>query len=369
MEIKVFDKTFAQVGVIDDIQSMIWTDRFDEAGDFELFTPVRTDLISLLQPDYYLGIDDSEHTMIVESREIDTDAERGDVLIVRGRSLESILDRRHILWKTVLNSGIQSALYYILDDQYVLKDLGDPYYRRIQNLVFQPTTDTRITSQTVKAQYKGQSIYDVFVNTCQEHKIGFKIILDNTGTFTISLYMGEDRSFDQSENPPVVFSHNIDNLLSSNYFYTKKIYKTYAIIYYEDLTDPAYIVRGTTETYLDDEGPWYTKEGLDHRELWVDASDMEITRASSIPTSPELTTFYNELYKRGRESLIENGELDFFDGSVELNGLYRYGVDFFLGDIIQIEDKYGNAGRAKVTEVIITENPSGHYVIPTFSQL
>ena len=37
MEIYVLNTNFESVAVVDEFESLIWTDRYDEAGDFELY--------------------------------------------------------------------------------------------------------------------------------------------------------------------------------------------------------------------------------------------------------------------------------------------------------------------------------------------
>ena len=52
------DTEFKMVGVIDTFISLIWTDRYDEAGDFELLIPMDTPVLDLVKEDYYLMTDD-----------------------------------------------------------------------------------------------------------------------------------------------------------------------------------------------------------------------------------------------------------------------------------------------------------------------
>ena len=97
MEIYVLNTNFESVAVVDEFESLIWTDRYDEAGDFELYMSMDKRLLEYLRKDYYLWNADSEHMMIIEGINIVSDVEEGNKLIVSGRSLESILDRR-IIW-------------------------------------------------------------------------------------------------------------------------------------------------------------------------------------------------------------------------------------------------------------------------------
>ena len=72
----------------------------------------------ILKDDYYLWLKESDQTMIVEDRKIESDAENGNHFTVTGRSLESILERR-IIWKqTILSGNFQNGIKKLLDEEY-----------------------------------------------------------------------------------------------------------------------------------------------------------------------------------------------------------------------------------------------------------
>ena len=96
MNIYVLNEQFQKTSIIDVYESFIWTDRYYESGDFELVIPASSEMVSILQKDLYLAIDNSECTMIIEDIEITTNYEEGNKLKVTGRTLDSILDRRII---------------------------------------------------------------------------------------------------------------------------------------------------------------------------------------------------------------------------------------------------------------------------------
>lgn len=84
--------------------------------------------------------------------------------------------------------------------------------RKISNFVFVPSTDPKITSLKIDNQYTGDCLYDVIKGLCEENNIGFKIVLTDENKFAFSLYAGVDRSYEQTENPYVVFSPNFENI-------------------------------------------------------------------------------------------------------------------------------------------------------------
>lgn len=113
MDLYVLNTEFDTVAIIDDYESFNWTDRYNEAGDFELVLLVTTELLTVIQTDYYLYFQMSDHLMIIESLEIKTDDEKGNRFVVSGRSLESLLDRRVIWFKLKFNfaQSFRTPLY------------------------------------------------------------------------------------------------------------------------------------------------------------------------------------------------------------------------------------------------------------------
>lgn len=86
--------------VVDRFYSLIWTERFAEAGEFELSGPEDTVWAGVIAEGDYLHFTASgtgtggRYTMVVESRYTTWDADNGYTVFANGRSLESLLDRR-----------------------------------------------------------------------------------------------------------------------------------------------------------------------------------------------------------------------------------------------------------------------------------
>ena len=66
MELLVLDTNLQTVDVVDTFESLIWTDRYDKCGDFEIYTYASLDNINLFKDDYFLWSRDSDHAMIIE---------------------------------------------------------------------------------------------------------------------------------------------------------------------------------------------------------------------------------------------------------------------------------------------------------------
>ena len=232
MDVLVFDTAFTEVGIADVYDSLIWTDRYNECGDFEICTAATYDMISLLKQNYYLKLNSSEHVMIIEKIEIDSNIEEGPRLIVSGRSLESILDRR-VVWKKRIfsNADFETMIHTLLDENIIAPtaDTGGTD-RKISNFIFAASSPAITGLDPVDAQFNSDNLYDVIKDLCISRNIGFKITLNSSNNFVFQLYKGVNRSYSQTENDFVVFSPTFDNLISSNYYYSNEKYKNAALV-------------------------------------------------------------------------------------------------------------------------------------------
>src|SRR5689334_16206887 len=116
MDITVYDTNMVAVAIVDDVESFLWTDRFDRYGDFELYSDFSYQLLNIFQPDRYLQIKYSGHTMIIESVEIKTTADHKDKIVVKGRSLTSMLDRRIILRQVIIDGSLQTGVQTLMNE-------------------------------------------------------------------------------------------------------------------------------------------------------------------------------------------------------------------------------------------------------------
>lgn len=364
MDIWVLNKNYERIAVVDTFESFIWTDRYYGFGDFELYTDMDASLLSIFQEDYYLQIEESDRTMIIESFEITTDIEKGNKLIVRGRSLESITQRRRNYSQKLLNSSIQDAIREIIRTNFIDPDAGI-IEKIIPNLIFSVSSDPLVTTPTIKAQYQGDDIGLTILELCRQFSIGFRIVLDSSNQFVCSVYAGVDRSYSQSTNPYVIFSPKFDNLIRTSYFQSSRDRKTYGIVL-------GYVDANNVRTVAGVAIPNWNVDpniGLGFREFYLDATTKVNRFYEGTTNLIPLADFLDQLKTEGRTVLYGSQELVQFDGQAETTNSYKYRTDFFLGDIVQIENEYGLKGKSRITEVTISENLSGKAIYPTFEKI
>lgn len=351
MEILVLNTNYESVDIVDNFKSMIWTDRYNSNGDFEMCLTIIPKIFDRLKEDYYLWMKESEHCMIIENLSIDSDAEDGNHLIVTGRSLESILERRIVWGQRVLTGNLQLAIQTLLNESIISPTITD---RKIDNFIFEPSTDPKVTELTIDTQFTGDDLYSVVESLCKANDLGFKIVLNGNNQFVFSLYAGIDRSYDQNINPYVVFSPGFENIINSNYFTSKSNFKNVTLVAGEG--EGSY-----QKTIIVGSG-----SGINRREIFTDAKDVDADFDGGYLTEAE---YISHLEARGIQNLSEHSIKTAFEGEVEATHLFKYGEDFFIGDIVQVANEYGHEGRAYISELIISQSEDGVSMYPTFQTI
>ena len=381
IDIKVINDNYELEGIIDTYESFIWTDRFDSYGDFELYTPFNNYILNICRQNYYLAIDESPHNMIIEDIMVQTDAENGNHLVIKGRSLESILDRRIVWHQTTISASTDHTLLtgitQLLTDAFI-KPKQEVPQRKVDNFyVKKPELNFLVEEFEIeKTQFTGDSLDSIIMDICDSFEIGYRILFgyqikklyneievwdatnnnwavkSNIDDFDMffELYLGYDRSYDQPEGsdlPYVVFSPNFDNIINTNYLDSISGMKNVTLVLGEG--------DGTTRKRL-----IVGKEaGLQRRELYTDARDLQKRDYGSQYTLA--------LKQRGIENLYDNSRMTSYEGEVEPLLSFVYGRDFFMGDTVQISNEYGISGKARIMEWIRSESDTGLNVYPTFS--
>lgn len=365
MEPCLYTKECEMIDVLDIYTSFIWTERYNKCGDFEFHSSVSERLVNELIPERYLVLDGANTAMIIETIKIDTSAVDGNKLSVSGRSVDSILDRRIVWGQTDLNSKIETAVERLLNENVINPSDSD---RKIPGFLFVPSGDSRLDSIKVDKQFTGDNLLEAIQGLCKTSHVGYNLSFDpdsQDARFKFQLYFGEDRSYEQETNPWVIFSPAFDNLIGSNYTESKKLIKNVARILGEGegSARKAYtIIKNSNQI------------GLDRRELYVDARDISQDTGESTEDGEPIKMSdaeYNEkLSSRGWEKLAECEDEKSFDGESEVvDGVFVYGRDFYMGDLVQVENEFGLTDRVRVTELIRSGDTNGFTVYPTFTSI
>lgn len=339
----VLDRTLVTKMVLDNFTSFVWTERFYETGEFTMTMPVVEKVVKELKINDYLVIRESERVMVIETMTLLTDEEEGDTLEISGRSAESILERR-IVWgqlkeKTV---GLELAFKKLLDTQ-VINPANTK--RKIQGIVFQESGIEGINDEAIDIDLLGDNVYDVTATWASEHLVGFKMVLAGEHEIAFSLVKGVNRTREQRERPPVVFSNAYENLLNSNYVQSEIGYASNMLAPGEQDNTYLEVIRLEERT------------GIDRREIFMDSK----------PQPESGQTYQEALLEQAKETFNEHNVTIEFGSEVDIYHQFRYGEDYFLGDIVEVENRYGFGNACRVTEVVYTRDANGPVMTPTFS--
>lgn len=343
----LLDTNLNIIAAIDNYKSAIWTRRYYQSGDFELYIPATDEALELMQQNrFIMRADDTTQCAIIERVQITTDAEQGNYIIITGRMLQSILSRR-IVWKqTTFSGGVEKVIRNMITRNFIEPEIEA---RAINNLVLGAEIGA---TETVKIQYTGDNIEEAIQDLCKTYKLGYKIALDfENKQFIFELYEGTDRSYNQSSTPYVVFSNDFENLLSTQYNSDGTNFKNVAQVAGEG--------EGTARKKV----AVGSATGLARFETFVNASQVSANEG-------EVTedVYLSLLQQEGIEALAEKAIQEAMDGEVEANYTYKLGTDYFLGDVVEVINEYGIAMTPRVTEVIESQSETGYTCIPTFTQ-
>ena len=196
-------------------------------------------------------------------------------------------------------------------------------------------TDLHLGNQISQYQKTGGEVYDALINLASDSDIGFSIIFDpRNKQLVFEVRAGVDRTVDNtSGNDPVVFSTDLEDILSSSYYSNSEDEKTMCLVQGEDsgFSRKSEVVGAVNGV------------GYNRRELYVDARDLQSEVYNEDGTTTSLTDaqYRATLVQRGKEKLAEHVVTETFDAQIRQFGdvQYEFGVDYVNGDKVTVIDK------------------------------
>lgn len=358
MEVYILDSLFRRSEVVDRYESLIWTERFSSAGDFELKLHSTLENRNRFVEGVKLAILASYRVMIVETVEDGIDTDGQQILTIKGPSLESVLDQRmarSAMDDTTTNPSwvltgtpkdIATQMFHDICVTGVL-DVGDKISLINEGNIFTADT-TPAPTDTITYTVDPDTLYNAEKTLCDQYLMGFRLVRNaDTSKLWFDIYMGSDRTSHQTDFPAVIFSSGMGNLQNTSELRSVAVYK-----------NAAYVITpvGTRIVYPDDVDT--SISGFDRRVLIVNATDI---------TDTDSTTAQALMLQRGIDELAKNRKLQAFDGEVSQNSEYVYGVDYNLGDLVETRNVDGVSNSMQVTEHIFASDAEGVRSYPTLA--
>lgn len=328
LKMEVYTPGLELVGMLEIHNSVIWEEKAFSAGSFSIKSLITDETRSLLVPNNIVWIE-GETAGIIEH--IDQQAgDDGPYITVKGRTLTGILDWYSLWGQYDLSGSVPAIIRRLVDECCVNPLRGTAEARRIPGLFI--TYDPPYPgAASIRVQKTGGTLLEALEELGEAYTAAFGVRFNpQVPCMEFWVRPGADRSIHQTENDPVFYSTELDDVLSSEYTYESSGYRNVALVAGEG--------EGNKRTMLtvlenDVEPSWPNR-----RELYIDARDLQ---SDSDPDKPLTAEEYAAvLTNRGREKLAENQLVRSFSAEVRTyNAAYAYGEDYRLGDTITVIDE------------------------------
>lgn len=366
MELFTLDRSFGRQDTIDKFNSAIWTERYYGDSELELVVPTSVPNAQMLAPGLFVGLQDSRELMILETANFDKDGN----LKVNGISLLKWLNNRFVrtsanhedrYWNVNATPGaiLANIVYYMCVtgpylDGTTPTGIPNPQSLKVPGL-FTSGWDDSGAVITIGVPFG--PVFDALYEIATTYELGQQIILTNLEPNPNRLqyrnYRGLDRTSNQTANDPVRFSPGMDSLTDIEELQSIANYRTnvyaFAPSHPEGIVPP---------------GPGIANRpgatGFDLRAEMVFAEDITTDQVGG-----NAQVLLDILNARAKDALANGEFIKVVDGEIVPTAQFKYGRDYSLGDLIEIQGNSGTVQIARVTEYIRTQDASGERAYPT----
>ena len=329
MEIRVYNSELYFQGVMENQTSLIWTRKYFEAGNFELYAPITEDNLKLIKRGNIIWMRGSDDAGVIEDIKLEESDVKNEIT-AQGRFLSSYMDRKLIKGTKNFSGTVENAMRQLyFDDPIPLVDLGE-LQGFTETVEFQVSYKNLLTYENKLA--RSAAIGYRFKPNFDKRKIIFEI------------YKGVDRTTSQGVNNRVIFSEGYNNLNNAIYRENTQLYKNVAYVVGEG--GKIVVVGDVT--------------GLERREMFVDAKDIDSEGLSTAEYEAKLRT-------RGEEALSNNRIENTFECNTGADANFQYKKNYDLGDIVTVKkNKWGITVHERITEIREIYEFGGRRIEPTF---
>lgn len=338
---KLNDKDYEQLAVIDQFKSLVVNRRYYSANDFELKLALSMDNLDYLKVGNAVRINDTFYYInFSQVPELET----GE-LVVKGVSFFGLLNNR-IVWENYSRQARPEVIARDLLSRHVVNPSNSS--RKLHQLSLAP--EANLGSSSVQFQNSYGIVREQVEKLCETHDFGLKELMNDPyiPSARIEFYKGKDLS------NSVEFTTDAENVISESYERSDFDERNVALVAGEgEGAERELVTLGNGS-------------GLDRKELYVDARDLQSENDDVVMTTAE---YRQALTERGQSKLAEHQPILILDGDINVhNQLYEYGVDYDLGDIVRRSSPtFKLAYNARITEIQeIYED--GLHIIPTFGK-
>jgi Siphovirus ReqiPepy6 Gp37-like protein len=384
MEVFTLNRKFLQQDEIDVFHSIIWTERYYGDSEVELSVPLTDEMLKKLAPGKFLGIGGSDEVMILETMTIEEEKMKFNGIsllpwlnnrFVRTTAIQKGQNSWNIPGGPITSAGTPGwTLWAIV---YYMCCAGSVYLNGTVDTGIDNPEQLIIPGLGLKDYDKSGDpltwsvpygpVYDALRDLATTYRIGMQITLESASDTSYSLgfrsYKGLDRTSGQTVNPPVRFSPEMDSLANIKEVQSIAALKTRVYAFTTSDLGP---LTATDPGVANLTGTQYT--GFDLRALQLLT---DITNPQPPDPAPPLdgAKLLNLLTEQAKAGLKANPLIAAVDGEIVPDNQYKYGRDYNLGDIIEIQGNSEVVSTSRVTEYIRSQDEAGERSYPTVAML
>lgn len=385
------NENFIAQETIDEYISAVWTERYWAAGDVQIVAPATKNILDKLSEGTFIGLRGTKEVMQIDTLSIDE-----GVATAIGGSMLGYLDQR--------NAWFSNPDYDIDDNPELIVDLTrddmDPsefIAEAVFAMVIDPTAyvgvytpanlewdlevipglelgpvDTSLAAK--RLTLVTGPLYSAIQQVAEKEGIGIKLYLESADAdagyvLKFSTYLGKDRTSTQSTYPLVRLSPDQDSLDKVKEVRSIANWKNTCYVYY----------KGEISTHYED--PLSPPEGFARRSIITDpdqepvghkvtfagphgSGDLGGSWTTTVVSDDDIEAFREQ---NAKDALANHNYIRAMDGQTSPINEYTFGVDYDLGDVIELKNLQGVLSKARITEYIRSQDRTGYLEYPTIS--
>jgi hypothetical protein len=356
--IRILTPALDLLAEIDNYESLLFTRRWHEVGEFELRINRYKQHTELLQRGNLIMLDASRNKVgIIRHREIELDenGKKTENWLIKGIALKGVAALRVVVPPVGDSHDRASGAAETVMKHYLNNHIVNPVdvKRKIDMLIL--ASDQQRGSQ-ISWESRFKKLDEELTEISKVSGLGWDVFLDiQQKKWVFDVFEGRNLTVNQTENPPVIFSPQFESLKQLSFVESDYNYKNYGYI------------AGQGEGELRRVVEVGEAEGLSRIETFIDARDIS-EQDEDQQALPE-AEIIAKLQQRGQQKLLEFAQEFFLEGQVLTNSPFVYEKDYDLGDIVTIQNReWGITRDARITEIKEIYEPNGFQIEATFGE-
>lgn len=356
--IRILTSSLDLLAEIDNYESLLFTRRWHEVGEFELRINRHKKHTELLQRGNLIMLGASRNKVgIIRHREIalDENGKKTENWLVKGIALKGVMAQRLVVPPASDSHDRANGSAETVMKHYVNNHVVNPVdVKRKIDMVALASDQQRGSSISWESRFK--NLAEELIEISKASGLGWDVILDiQQKKWIFDVFEGRNLTVNQTENPPVIFSPQFESLKQLSFVESDYNYRNFGYIAGQgEGADRRVVEVGDAE-------------GISRIETFIDSRDIsEQDESGQALTEEQIIT---KLQERGQQKLSEFAEEFFLEGQVLTNSPFKYEIDYDLGDIVTIQNReWGITRDARITEIKEIYEPGGFQIEATFGE-